>query len=64
VSTCHGRLDELIRLMRWLPSAGVADLAALTSDDCDAYCSTGVISSMTTASLSENEAQAPGGWPH
>ena len=23
VSTCHGRLDELIRLMRWLPSAGV-----------------------------------------
>jgi hypothetical protein len=37
VSTCHGRLDELIRLMRWLPSAGVADLAALTSDDCDAY---------------------------
>jgi hypothetical protein len=37
VSTCNGRLAELIRLMRWLPSAGVTNLADLTSDDCDAY---------------------------
>ena len=37
VSTCHGRLGELIRLMRWLPSTGVTSLADLTGDDCDAY---------------------------
>jgi len=37
VSTCHGRLAELIRLTTWLTAAGILRLADLSSDDCDAY---------------------------
>lgn len=37
VSTCHGRLAELIRFVRWLTANGVASLEDLRSDDCDAY---------------------------
>jgi hypothetical protein len=37
VSTCHGRLAELIRFLNWLTTAGVRNLADLDSDDCDAY---------------------------
>jgi hypothetical protein len=37
VSTCHGRLAELIRFMDWLNAHGVTSLADLHSDDCDAY---------------------------
>ncbi len=37
VSTCHGRLTELIRFMNWLNANGVTSLADLHSDDCDAY---------------------------
>lgn len=34
---CHGRLAELIRFLKWLPTGGVRNLADLDSDDCDAY---------------------------
>jgi hypothetical protein len=37
VSTCNGRLDEIIRFMAWLPGRGVDRLEDLTSADCDAY---------------------------
>jgi hypothetical protein len=37
VSTCHGRLDELIRFTSWLTTHHVTSLEELTSDDCDAY---------------------------
>ena len=37
VSTCHGRLAELIRFTAWLTAHGVTSLEALTSEDCDAY---------------------------
>ncbi|MFE5095290.1 hypothetical protein ACFRCI_34275 [Streptomyces sp. NPDC056638] len=37
VSTCHGRLAELIRFMRWLTAHGVTALEDLHARDCDAY---------------------------
>ncbi|GAA3516171.1 integrase [Streptosporangium album] len=37
VSTCHGRLAELIRFAKWLTGHGVTSLQDLSSDDCDAY---------------------------
>lgn len=37
VSTCHGRLAELIRFLKWLTATGVYSLEELHSDDCDAY---------------------------
>lgn len=37
VSTCHGRLTELIRFMRWLTTQGVTALEELHARDCDAY---------------------------
>lgn len=37
VSTCHGRLAELIRFMRWLTAHGVSALADLHARDCDGY---------------------------
>jgi hypothetical protein len=37
VSTCNGRLDEIIRFLAWLTDCGVDRLEDLTSGDCDAY---------------------------
>jgi hypothetical protein len=37
VSTCHGRLAELIRFMKWLTANSVASLEDLRGHDCDAY---------------------------
>jgi integrase len=37
VSTCNGRLGELIRFLKWLTARGVGSLEDLRSDDCDAY---------------------------
>ena len=37
VSTCHGRLAELIRFLKWLTVRGVPSLGDLSFGDCDAY---------------------------
>jgi integrase len=37
VSTCNGRLDEIIRFFKWLTVRGVPSLEDLSSGDCDAY---------------------------
>jgi hypothetical protein len=37
VSTCHGRLAELTRFLKWLAARGVPSLENLNSGDCDAY---------------------------
>jgi hypothetical protein len=37
VSTCNGRLDEIIRFFKWLTVRGVPSLEDLNSGDCDAY---------------------------
>jgi hypothetical protein len=37
VSTCNGRLAELIRFLKWLTARGVGSLEDLDSGDCDAY---------------------------
>ena len=37
VSTCNGRLAEIIRFLKWLTARGVPSLEDLTSGDCDAY---------------------------
>jgi hypothetical protein len=37
VSTCSGRLGELIRFLKWLTARGVGSLENLCSGDCDAY---------------------------
>jgi hypothetical protein len=37
VSTCNGRLAELIRFLRWLTDRRVHSLADLTCEDCEAY---------------------------
>ena len=37
VSTCNGRLDEIIRFLTWLAGHGVDRLEDLSSGDCDAY---------------------------
>ena len=37
VSTCNGRLGELIRFLKWLRARGVDSLEDLQADDCDAY---------------------------
>ena len=37
VSTCNGRLDEIIRFLKWLTARGVPSLEDLSSGDCDAY---------------------------
>jgi integrase len=37
VSTCNGRLGELIRFLKWLTARGVDRLEDLQAGDCDAY---------------------------
>jgi hypothetical protein len=37
VSTCNGRLGELVRFLRWLTARGVDSLGDLQAGDCDAY---------------------------